>query len=335
MAESRGDSLERGRFPGLLGFLRLSSRFAERRDLVGWRISRPASNRTTMKSVLPKIARNSFGVTVRCAPRWRWSFLPKTMRKCAAFRSPTWERRTRIVQVTSYAELVIAPQAADEAHPAFSNFFVETEFVAGAEALLATRRRQSEKEQPVWVAHVAVVEGESVGDLQVETDRARFVGRGHQVRDPLSVTDGRPLSNTVGPVLDPVMSMRHTVRISPGTTARIVFSTIVAESRDKVLDLVDKYRDAGTWERTLTSAWTQAQVQLHHLGITPGRSPLVPATRQCAAVLRRFHATVFRRAKPKPDSGCLRCGRTEFPVICPSSWSGSTRPRMLGLSANY
>ncbi len=206
--------------------------------------------------------------------------------------------RTRVVQVTSYAELVIASQAADEAHPAFSNLFVETEFVADA-ALLATRRRQSDKEQPAWVAHVAVVEGDSVGDVQVETDRARFVGRGHQVRDPLSVVDGRPLSNTVGPVLDPVMSMRHTVRIPPGATARIVFSTIIADTRDKVLDLIDKYRDSGTWERTLTSAWTQAQVQLHHLGITPDEAHLFQ---------RLANALLYSDASMRPSSDVL--GRT-------------------------
>jgi cyclic beta-1,2-glucan synthetase len=182
--------------------------------------------------------------------------------------------RAREVEVTSYAELVMAPQAADEAHPAFSNLFVETEFVAGAQALLATRRHQSEKEIPVWVAHVAAVEGESVGELQYETDRARFLGRGHQVRDAVSIMDGRPLSDTTGPVLDPVMSLRRIVRIPPGTTARIVFSTIITSTREQALDLADKYRDARTWERTQTSAWTQAQVQLHHLGITPDEAHL-------------------------------------------------------------
>ena len=90
----------------------------------------------------------------------------------------------------------------------------------------------------------------------------------------MSIRDGRPLSNTVGPVLDPVMSLRRTVRIPPGTTVRIIFSTIVAPSREQVLDLADKYRDARNCERTLTSAWTQAQVQLHHLGITPDEAHL-------------------------------------------------------------
>jgi cyclic beta-1,2-glucan synthetase len=175
--------------------------------------------------------------------------------------------RTREIQVTSYAELCLVSQAADVTHPAFSNLFVQTEFVPDVGALLATRRRQSERETAVWAAHVVVVEGETVDDLQFETDRSRFIGRGHDVRNPVSIIDGRPLSNTVGSVLDPVISLRRTVRIPPGTTAHVVFSTIVAPAREQVIELADKYRGATTFERTLTLAWTQAQVQLHHLGI--------------------------------------------------------------------
>ncbi len=175
--------------------------------------------------------------------------------------------RAREIQVTSYAELCLTPQAADVAHPAFSNLFVQTEFLPDASALLATRRPQSDTETSVWAAHVVVVEGETVGELQFETDRSRLIGRGHNVRNPLSIIDGRPLSNTVGSVLDPVISLRRTVRLPPGASARIVFSTIVAPSREQVIELVDKYRGPATVERTLALAWTQAQVQLHHLGI--------------------------------------------------------------------
>ncbi len=174
----------------------------------------------------------------------------------------------RDIQVTSYAELCLASQWADVVHPAFSNLFVQTEFASDVGALLGTRRRQSDKDAAVWTAHVVVVvEGDTVGDLQFETDRARFLGRGHHVRSPVSMIDGRALSNTVGSVLDPVMSLRHTVRIEPGATARMVFSTIVSSTREHVLDLADKYRDPRVFERTLSLAWTQAQVQLHHLGI--------------------------------------------------------------------
>jgi cyclic beta-1,2-glucan synthetase len=176
--------------------------------------------------------------------------------------------RARDIQVTSFAELSLATQAADVSHPAFSNLFVETEYVPGVGALLATRRRRSDDETPVWAAHVLAVEAETIGDLQFETDRAKFLGRDRNLRNPVSVIDGRPLSNTVGPVLDPSISLRRTVRVPAGETVRLMYSTIVASTRDEVLELADKYHDARIFERIHTLAWTQAQVQLHHLGIS-------------------------------------------------------------------
>ncbi|HTC85177.1 MAG TPA: hypothetical protein VK656_00630, partial [Candidatus Acidoferrum sp.] len=167
----------------------------------------------------------------------------------------------------SYAEIALAPQAADIAHPAFQNLFVQTEFVPDIGALLATRRPRASDEPPVWAAHVAAVEGEAAGVIQYETDRGRFLGRGRSVRSPVSVIDGRPLSNTVGSVLDPIFSLRCRVRLAAGETAHAIFSTVVAESREAVLDLADKYRESATFERAATLAWTQAQVELHHLGI--------------------------------------------------------------------
>jgi cyclic beta-1,2-glucan synthetase len=173
----------------------------------------------------------------------------------------------RQIELTSYAEIALAPQAADAAHPAFQNLFVQTEFVSDIGALLATRRPRSADEKPIWAAHVAAVEDETGGVIQYETDRARFLGRGRSVSSPVSVSDGRPLSNTVGSVLDPIFSLRCRVRLAPGATAHAIFSTVVAESREDVLDLADKYRESATFERATTLAWTQAQVQLHHLGI--------------------------------------------------------------------
>ena len=152
--------------------------------------------------------------------------------------------RARDIQVTSYAELSLTPQAADVSHPAFAKLFVETEFAADVGALIATRRKRSEDETSVWVAHVLVSDAETVGELQFETDRARFVGRARNLRDPVSVMDGRPLSNTVGSVLDPILSLRRTVRVPPGGTVHLIFSTIAAATREEVLDLADKYRDA-------------------------------------------------------------------------------------------
>src|SRR6185295_13952040 len=180
----------------------------------------------------------------------------------------------REIELTSYAELVLAPARADLAHPAFSNLFVHTEAVPELDTLLATRRTRAPGEAAVWAAHVVTVEGESAGGSQHETDRARFLGRGRGIRTPMSMIEGRPLSNTTGPVLDPIFSLRRRVRLAPGASARIVFTTLLAPTRVSALALADKYREPATFERAATLAWTQAQVQLHHLGIEPDEAHL-------------------------------------------------------------
>ena len=202
--------------------------------------------------------------------------------------------RVREIELTSYAEIVLAPQAADVAHPAFSNLFVETEWDAHLGALLASRRPRSASEPRIWAAHVAAsagaslfpgmsgtfgmgasgISGEGTDVVQYETDRARFLGRGRGVRTPMSVIDGSSLSNTAGAVLDPIFCLRRRVRLAPGTTARVLFSTLVTSSREAALDLADKYRDPAAFERATTMAWTQAQVQLRHLDILPDEANL-------------------------------------------------------------
>ena len=175
--------------------------------------------------------------------------------------------RTREIELTSYAEVVLNTPPADAAHPAFSNLFIETEFFALENAILAHRRQRSSDDEPIWGIHVVVVEGDLVGAVQYETDRGRFLGRGHTPADPIAVMEDRPLSNTTGAVLDPVFSLRRRVRIQPNQTVRCSFSTIVARSREQAVMLADKYHDPNTFERELRLAWTKAQVEMSHLKI--------------------------------------------------------------------
>jgi len=180
----------------------------------------------------------------------------------------------REIDLTSYAELVLAPAAADAAHPVFSRLFVQTEYLAKDGVILATRRRRSGAEPEIWAAHLAVVEGEAVGEPEIETDRARFLGRGREVRTPMAVIDGLPLSNTVGTVLDPVFALRRRLRVAPGRAAHVAFWTVVASSRAEVLDLADKHSDPTAFERAATLAWTHAQVQSGYLGVSPEEAGL-------------------------------------------------------------
>ena len=178
------------------------------------------------------------------------------------------------------------------------------------------RRRSRE----IWAAHLAVVDGEAVGKREFETDRARFLGRGGGVRTPIAVIDGRPLSNTVGTVLDPIFAAAppgadragrdgaHRL-LDDGRRPRArscsISSTSIATSR--------------AFERAATLAWTQAQVQLHHLGIDRGRGGAIPASGR--HICSMPHRRCARRPTPS-GAGAVDsrvCGRWAYPAICRSS----------------
>ncbi|WP_171051220.1 glucoamylase family protein [Halomonas sp. ATBC28] len=178
-------------------------------------------------------------------------------------------RHARDITITSYLELVLTAPSADNAHPAFAKMFVVTEYLEAFNALIATRRRRSPDEEQVWAAHFAVVEGETVGELEFETDRARFLGRGRSTLHASALAEGQHLSSSVGSVLDPIFALRYCLRVAPGKAARIAYWTVVASSREALMDLIDKHHDRSAFVRAKTLAWTQAQVQLRHLGIQP------------------------------------------------------------------
>lgn len=175
-------------------------------------------------------------------------------------------RHAREIDLTSYAELVLAPTASDLAHPAFSKMFVVTDHLPELDVIIATRRRRAPDEPAIWAAHIAVVEGVETAPVQIETDRAQFIGRGRDIGQ--AVMASAPLSGTTGTVLDPIFSIRRRVSVPAGGMARVTFWTLVAKTSGRLLDLVDRHRDASAYDRAETLAWTNAQVQLRHLDVT-------------------------------------------------------------------
>ncbi len=173
----------------------------------------------------------------------------------------------RDIDVTSYMELVLAAQAADIAHPAFSKLFVETEYVVEHQALLATRRRRSPEDAEIWVAQFMLLQGQTVGELEYETDRSRFIGVGNDTRAPHATQTQAKLTNSAGTVLDPIFVLRQRFRVPAGRLVRCTLWTVVASTREAVLDLVDSHRQPMAYDRAIMLAWTQAQIQLRHLSI--------------------------------------------------------------------
>ncbi|MEO7251436.1 MAG: glucoamylase family protein, partial [Arenimonas sp.] len=106
-------------------------------------------------------------------------------------------RTRRTIELTSYAEVVLAPAISDALHPAFSNLFVQTELVESLQAIICTRRARAPSEQVPWLCHLMAVHDAQVESVSYETDRSRFLGRGNTVARPAAMATA-DLSNSQG-----------------------------------------------------------------------------------------------------------------------------------------
>ncbi len=175
-------------------------------------------------------------------------------------------RTRRTIDVTSYAEVALASQAADALHPAFSNLFVQTEILRDRQAILCTRRPRSSREITPWMFHLLVAPGATAEEVSYETDRMRFIGRGRTVADPQA--HSAPLTGTDGSVLDPIVAIRRRFALNPDETVSINIVSGIAETRSLCMELVDKYQDPRFAERTFDLAWTHSEVLLRQINAT-------------------------------------------------------------------
>jgi len=177
-------------------------------------------------------------------------------------------RARRTLDVTSYAEVVLAPAAAEALHPAFSNLFVQTEIVASRQAILANRRPRSLAESAPWMFHLmAVHDADSLG-VSFETDRMAFIGRGGSLAAPLAMTRAGALAGGQGSVLDPVVAIRHQIALEPQQSVTIDIASGMADSRGAALALAAKYQDRHLADRVFDLAWTHSWVTLRQLNAT-------------------------------------------------------------------
>ena len=176
--------------------------------------------------------------------------------------------RPRHLKLTSYGEVVLAPQAIDQQHPAFNKLFIESEYLPDVNALLFSRRSRSPDEKPVYMAHALVVEPGHKVTREFESDRALFLGRGKTQRSPaiLESKDSH-LSGTAGGTLDPIMSLAQEIDLKPHTRTQVTYLNSAAPSRAEALDLVTRYQSRQAINQAFQEARIHSEKELIELGL--------------------------------------------------------------------
>ncbi|WP_426701547.1 GH36-type glycosyl hydrolase domain-containing protein [Rhodanobacter sp. Col0626] len=231
--------------------------------------------------------------------------------------------RTRTLSLTSYAELVIGPIGADNAHPAFSKMFVQTEWEAATDMLLATRRRRDSSEPEVWAAHALQMMGQSAADaVEHETDRARFLGRGRTLRNAQAMQPGVTLSGTVGCVLDPVFGLRRRFTLAPGANVTLLLWTRLADSRDGAMALATQLDNPQAAAQLFDGARQHADNERKQLGI---------GAAQATRFAHWMNALVCSDPRQRATPDALVRGRGGPPTLWAAGISGDRPIALLNL----
>ena len=203
-------------------------------------------------------------------------------------------RVRRTIEVTSYAEVVLARPDADALHPAFSNLFVQTEIIRQRQAILCTRRPRSLAEQAPTLFHLMAVHGAPVVDVSFETDRLKFIGRDRTVAAPQALSGAAALSGSQGSVLDPIVAIRHRITLDPQQTVTIDIVTGIGDTRETALALVEKYQDRRLADRVFELSWTHSQVVLRQINATEADAQLYT---------RLANSVIYANASLRADAG--------------------------------
>ena len=202
--------------------------------------------------------------------------------------------KKRTIEVTSYFEVTLQSFEGDAVHPSFSNLFISTEFNEEYKALIGNRRPRAEGAVTHYIFHTLISNKDLEGELTYETSRLNFIGRNRNLKSPEIMDNDTPLKNTVGTVLDPIMSLRGTVTLNPGEEGTFYYVTGVGESKEEILDLISKYKEISAIEKSLDSYNYANSLELKHIGI---RSAQANIYQSLASYLLYLHSGRKNREK--------------------------------------
>ena len=300
---------------GLFGYLRdIGSDGTEREDggaaKTGWRplAARPAACDEEGQAEAADYETDFHPDRVLLHARWRDLAVTTTVSvsprdDCELRRVDLYNsgRKPMRLQVALAFEAVLAPQAADEAHPAFSNLFVKARWSPAERALYLQRKPRLAHEPAMHAVFFLASCNDPGARVQACADRGAWLGRLGSVAEPLAeprfgtvdasaATGGNSLHPDLGPEgrsaeheheheqgpeqeyelptgLDPIGLLSAQISLPPGASRQLSFVLAGAADVETLRALVARYREPSAPLLELSLSDTLARIQLREVRV--------------------------------------------------------------------
>ena len=168
------------------------------------------------------------------------------------------------IEITSFLEPLISEKEQDYAHRAFNKLFLEYEIIE--DTILIRRKSRDKSKSDMFLAVNLYAENEIIGETEFEVDKEKFYGR-EAIGLPKTVESSIPLGRNIGLTTEPIVAIKNTVKIK--ANEKVVFNLImcVSESKEKVIELINKFTNSETIKRNIELAKVKVEAESRYLNI--------------------------------------------------------------------
>lgn len=168
------------------------------------------------------------------------------------------------IEITSFLEPLISEKEQDYAHRAFNKLFLEYEIIE--DTILIRRKSRDKSKSDMFLAVNLYAENEIIGETEFEVDKEKFYGK-EAIGLPKTVESSIPLGRNIGLTTEPIVAIKNTVKIKANEKVAFNLIMCVSESKEKVIELINKFTNSETIKRNIELAKVKVEAESRYLNI--------------------------------------------------------------------
>jgi len=172
-----------------------------------------------------------------------------------------------ILEITSFIEPILSKNVQDYMHPAFNNLFLIYEYLEDINSILLTRKTRTKEENKIYMAISFDSDKNSIGELEYELDKEKFVGRGN-LGLPIGVENSKPFTKKTNLSTDPIVALKRTINIKPEEKVNLNYIIAIGDSKEQAIQRIQKYKSNENVKRAFELARARVDTETRYLRLS-------------------------------------------------------------------